>query len=200
MNALVAAVPGALMHAVTSTAARYSYGTRTTEQVMVTIEDDETPGVVSRLRLAVQEYLNVRGGTNRHGGTYTMVLDSAIGGTGAAVGVSVFSPDRDVVGDRAAAIPYSGRENEWPLVFTPSNWNMPQRDDKSVTLTHTAVGGETIRPLAGDNERNGRRPAGAVGECAGAGGGRERGGIDEHGAADHRAGRSGDGGDRGHGE
>ena len=98
----------------------------------MTIEDDETPGVrVSRLRMTLQEDPNAGGGTGRNVGTYTMVLTSGISGTGAAVGVRVRSQNRDAVRVRTDWDPFVPGSGEWRVLFSPSNWNVPQ----TVTVT-----------------------------------------------------------------
>ena len=118
-------------HTAASSDASYTIASaRATEQVTVTIEDDETPGVrVSPLRLTVQEDPNAGGGTNRNVGTYTIRLGAAISGSNALVGVQVVDNDSPAV-EVTAASPSS--HNTVPHVnFTPSNWNVPQ----TVTVT-----------------------------------------------------------------
>ena len=114
-------------HTLTSADTQYSYAARTTEQVTVMIEDDETPGViVSRLRLALQEDPTAGGGRGRHIGTYTMVLGSAISGSGANVGGQILSSDPQAVQVRTALLPFSSSPNQWRVVFEPDDWNVPQ--------------------------------------------------------------------------
>ena len=113
----------------------FTYAARPTENVTVTIEDDEMPGVrVSPLDLTVQEDPSAGGGTNLHVGIYTVVLDTAISGSGAAVGVRALSPDRDAVRVSTALAPVSGTPNQWRLIFRPGDWNVPQ----TVTVTAQA--------------------------------------------------------------
>ena len=124
--------PVRITHAVASADTQYNYTERATERVTVTIEDDETPGVrVSRLRMTLQEDPNAGGGTGRNVGTYTMVLTSGISGTGAAVGVRVRSQNRDAVRVRTDWDPFVPGSGEWRVLFSPSNWNVPQ----TVTVT-----------------------------------------------------------------
>ena len=124
--------PVRITHAVASADTQYNYTERTTERVTVTIEDDETPGVrVSRLRMTLQEDPSAGGGTGRNVGTYTMVLTSGISGTGAAVGVRVRSQNRDAVRVRTDWDPFVPGSGEWRVIFSPTNWNVPQ----TVTVT-----------------------------------------------------------------
>ena len=124
--------PVRITHAVASADTQYNYTERTTERVTVTIEDDETPGVrVSRLRMTLQEDPSAGGGTGRNVGTYTMVLTSGISGTGAAVGVRVRSQNRDAVRVRTDWDPLVPGSGEWRVIFSPTNWNVPQ----TVTVT-----------------------------------------------------------------
>ncbi len=124
--------PVRITHAVASADAQYNYTERATERVTVTIEDDETPGVrVSRLRMTLQEDPSAGGGTGRNVGTYTMVLTSGISGTGAAVGVRVRSQNRDAVRVRTDWDPLVPGSGEWRVIFSPTNWNVPQ----TVTVT-----------------------------------------------------------------
>ena len=124
--------PVRITHAVASADAQYNYTERATERVTVTIEDDETPGVrVSRLRMTLQEDPSAGGGTGRNVGTYTMVLTSGISGTGAAVGVRVRSQNRDAVRVRTDWDPFVPGSGEWRVIFSPTNWNVPQ----TVTVT-----------------------------------------------------------------
>lgn len=77
-------------HTVTSADTRYGYGTRTTEDVAVTIEDNDTSGVaINPTSFTVQEDPTAGGGTNRHVMTYTVVLDTALlAGTNIGVGAT----------------------------------------------------------------------------------------------------------------
>ncbi len=117
-------------HTAASSDASYTITTaRTTEQVTVTIEDDETPGVrVSPLRLTVQEDPTAGGGTNRHVGTYTLELTSGISGDDAteAVGIRVTSSNRDAVQVQTGWDPFTPGSGQWRVIFQPSNWNVPR--------------------------------------------------------------------------
>ena len=117
-------------HTAASSDASYTIATaRATEQVTVTIEDDETPGVrVSPLRLTVQEDPTAGGGTNRHVGTYTLELTSGISGDDAteAVGIRVTSSNRDAVQVRTGWNPFTPGSGQWRVIFRPSNWDVPR--------------------------------------------------------------------------
>ena len=112
----------------------FTYAARPTENVTVTIEDDEMPAVVvSATSLTLYEDPNAGGGTNRHVGTYTMRLGTQITGSGSVVIVQIRHAAAGKVQVRTATESIFD-PGVYTVSFTPSNWNTAQ----PVTVTAQA--------------------------------------------------------------
>ena len=112
----------------------FTYAARPTENVTVTIEDDETAAVVvSATSLTLYEDPNAGGGTNRHVGTYTMRLGTQITGSGSVVIVQIRHAAAGKVQVRTATESIFD-PGVYTVSFTPSNWNTAQ----PVTVTAQA--------------------------------------------------------------
>ena len=110
-------------HAAASADGRYAFAARTREDVTVTVQDDETPGVtLSPPTLNVTELKTPADGTEE--ATYTVVLDAGLK-TGDALDIEVRSADAAAV--RVASARSGGTAGATADVrFLPGNWDMAQ--------------------------------------------------------------------------
>ncbi len=129
-----------------------------TASVSVQTTDNDTPGVtIDPTSVSLQENPGAGGGKNRHVGSYTVVLDTALAANQTVV-VGVTSSDAGAVGTTVGGgLPAASGA----LTFTASTWDtaqtvpvVAQQDDdgrdESVTMSHSITTGAAAAGNAGD--------------------------------------------------